>query len=84
MTEGADLERYLSEGRCQRAALLEDVGAKTRQPLDAEGQVDLEVLFEALLLLVGEDGVGQPLGVGRGQRVVGQRVENAVDADLRR
>ena len=54
-----------------RAALVEDVGAEAGQALDAEREVDLEVLLEPVLLVVGEDRVGELLGLGRRQRRLG-------------
>ena len=42
---------------------MKDVGAKPGQTLDAEREVELEVLFESLLLLVGQDRVGDLFGV---------------------
>ena len=66
------------------AALVEDVRAEAGQPLDAEGEVELEVLFEAMLLRVGENRVGELLRLRRRQRRHVQRRELAVDADLRR
>ena len=54
------------------AALVEDVGAEARQPLDAEREVELEVLLEAVLLRVGQHAVGELLGLG-GRRASGVR-----------
>src|SRR5436305_53213 len=45
---------------------------------------ELELFFEAMLLRVGQDRVGQLLGLGRRQRRHVERHELAVDPDLRR
>ncbi len=50
-----------------RAALVEDVRAEPRDAADAEREVELERLLEALLLRVGHDAVGELLGLGRRQ-----------------
>src|ERR1043166_9559561 len=75
--------RDLAVNRRDSAALVEDVRPEARQPLDAEGDVELEVLLEAVLLGVGEDGVGQLLRLRRSQRRHVERRQLAVDADLR-
>ena len=71
LLEAADLvgDRAVDGGH--RAALHEDVGAEARQPLDAEAEVQLEVLLEAVLLRVGQHAVGELLGLHRGQRRAG-------------
>ena len=66
------------------AALMEDVAAETRQALQAERKVELQVFFEAMLLRVGQHAVGQRLGVRRGQRRHVQRPQMAVNAHPRR
>src|SRR5205823_14234007 len=65
------------------AALIEDVRAETGQSFDAEGEVELERFFEAMLLRVGENGVGELLRLRRRHRRNVERNEFAVDADLR-
>ncbi len=70
LPEAEDLVGDPPEGAGHRAALHEDVGAEPRQTLDAERDVELEVLLETVLLGVGQDGVGQLLGVDRRQRRV--------------
>src|SRR5205085_12182844 len=65
-------------------ALIEDVRAEARQSFDAEGEVELERLFEAMLLRVGEDRVGELLRLRRRHRRNVERHELAVDTDLRR
>ena len=84
LLEVADLvgDRAVDGGH--RAALHEDVGAEARQALDAEAEVELEVLLEAVLLRVGQHAVGELLGLDRGQRRQVQRPQLAVDADLGR
>ena len=71
------------DGR-HRAALHEDVGAEAGQALDAEAEVQLQVLLEAMLLRVGEHAVGELLGLHRGQGRQVQRAQLAVHADLGR
>ena len=58
--------------RADRAALVEHVAAEARQALDAEREVELERLLEALLLRVGEHAVGELLRVG-GRQVRARR-----------
>ena len=41
---------------------------KRREPLDAEGEVELVLLLELVLLRVGEDRVAELLGLDRRQR----------------
>jgi hypothetical protein len=82
LLEAADLLRNQPVDRRDRPALVEHVAAEARQPLDAEREVELHVLFEALLLRVGEHAVGQLLRVGRRERGSGHRAEVPVDADL--
>ena len=67
-----------------RAALVEHVAAEARQPLDAEREVELQRLLEALLLRVGEHAVDELLGLGRRQLRQRQPLQLAVHADLRR
>ena len=66
LVERQDLERDLPDHHADHAALQEDVGAEARQALDAEGEVQLLVGLEALLLLVGQHAVGELQGVARG------------------
>ena len=82
--EAFDLKRNDAEDRGNGAALVEDVGAETRQTLQPERKVQLEILFKAVLLSIGHHRVGQLLGVGRTQRRHIQRLQVAVDPNLRR
>ena len=85
LAEGADLFRDQPVDRADRAALVEDVAAEAgADRLDAEREVELHRLFEALLLRVGEHAVDELLGVGRRQLRHLQPRQVAVDADLRR
>ena len=68
--------------RADGAALVEHVAAEPRQAADAEGEVQFLRLLEALFLRVGEDAVGQRLGLGRRQRCTRQPLEVAVHAHL--
>ena len=67
-----------------RAALVEDVAAEAREAADAEREVELQRFLEALLLRVGEHAVGEPLRLGRAESRQVERLQLAVDADLRR
>ena len=84
LVEGLDLERDQTENSRGRAALVEGVGAETGQSLQTEGEVKFEVLFEAMLLRVGHDAVGQLLGFGRRHLRQIERYQVAVNANLRR
>ena len=67
-----------------RAALAVDVAAEAGEPLDAEGQVELVLLLELLLLPLVQDAVGEALRVlGRQLLELGQRRQLAVQPDLR-
>src|SRR6478735_56415 len=66
------------------AALREHVAAEAAGALDAEREVELEGLLEALLLGVRAHAVDQLLGLGRRHRRQVQPLQLAVDADLRR
>jgi hypothetical protein len=63
---------------------VEHVAAEPADAGDAEGEVELEILFEPLLLRVGQDAVGERLGIGG--REVGplQPLEVSMHADLGR
>jgi hypothetical protein len=84
LVEGLDLVRNRAEGAGHVAALHEDVGAEARELLHAEREVELVRLLEAVLLRVGEHRVAELLGLGRRQRRHPQRMELAVDSELRR
>ena len=66
------------------AALVEHVAAEAREAADAEREVELQRLLEALLLRVGQHAVGQRLRLGRPERRQVERLQLAVHADLRR
>ena len=84
LLEAADLvgDRPVDGGH--RAPLHEDVGAEAGEALDAEAEVELQRLLEAVLLGVGEHAVGELLGLDRGEGRQVQGPELAVHADLRR
>ncbi len=85
LLEGFDLVGDGAEDRADRAALVEEVGAEARQPPHAEREVQLKRLLEAVLLRVGQDAVGERLGVGRAERAEAvERAELPVHSDLRR
>ena len=66
------------------AALVEDVRAEPGDAADAEREVELERLLEALLLRVGHDAVGQLLGLGRRQFRQLEPLQLSMHANLRR
>ncbi len=55
----AYLIRDESERSGQRASLHEDVSSEPTQPSDAEGEVQFLILFEAMLLNIGENAVAE-------------------------
>ena len=84
LLEAEDLVGNLPVDAADRAALHEVVGPEAGQALDAEREVELEVLLEAVLLGVGQNRVGELLGLGDRQRRVRERDELAVQAHHRR
>ena len=84
LLEAADTLRDQAIHGGDRAALIEHVAPEAREPLDAEREVELERLLEALFLRVGEDAVGELLGLGRCELGELQPIELAADAHLRR
>ncbi len=67
-----------------RAALIEKIASKTSQILQSEGKIQFQVFLEPMLLRVGQDAVGQGLGIRGGQGRHVQRPQFAVYADSRR
>ena len=63
LIEGLDRERNLPDDHRHAAALLEAVAAKAGQVLNAEGEIELVLGLEPLLLVLGEDRVRQLEGV---------------------
>jgi hypothetical protein len=59
LLERLDLEGDLPDGERHAAALPVGVAAEAREVLDAEGEVQLVLVLEALLLVLGEDRVGE-------------------------
>jgi len=55
LAEAEDFVGDLPEDGRDGAALQEDVTSEAREALDAEGEVQLEVFLEAVLLDIGED-----------------------------
>jgi len=84
LLEAADLFGNQPIDGADRPALVEHVAAKAREPLDAEGEVELQRLLEALLLRVGEHAVGEGLGVGRRHVGALETLQVPVHAHLRR
>ena len=72
LVEAADLLGDQPVDGGDRAALVEHVAAEARQAADAEREVELERLLEALLLRVGQHAVGQLLGLGRRRAAAGR------------
>ena len=64
LAEAEDLVGNLAVDGGGGAALIEDVGAEAGQPFDAEREVELQVLLEAMLLRIGERPL---LGAGEGK-----------------
>ena len=83
LLEAEDLVGDLPEDAGDRAALVEDVGAEAGEALDAEGEVELEVLLEPVLLVVGQDRVRELLGLRHRQRRIGKRDQLPVQPDHR-
>jgi len=84
LVEALDLLGDDAVNRRDGAALVEDVAAEARDAADAEREVELQRLLEPLLLQIGQDAVGQRLGAGCVERRQIQRLQVAMDADLRR
>ncbi len=84
LVEGLDLERNQAEDGRGGAALVEGVGAEAGQALQTEGEVQLEIFFEAVLLRIGHDAVGQLLGFGRRHLRQVERHQMPVHPNLRR
>ena len=83
LAEAEDLVGDLAEDGRDGAALQEAVAAEAREALDAEGEVELELFLEAVLLDVREDRVGELLRLGDGQRRVVERDQIPVHPDHR-
>jgi hypothetical protein len=81
--KGSHIEGNHADYEGNASALLEDVAAEPGEVLDAEGKVELVLLLETLLLVLGEDRVGELEGVlgceDVGHRAVG---DVAVHPDL--
>src|SRR6185312_3295109 len=78
----SDLEWNHTEDRSGRTALVEDVATKTRQALQAEREVEFQMLLEAMLLRVGQHAVSKLLGLGRLQGRHVQGLQMSVHAHL--
>ena len=84
LLEGLDLEGNRAEGAGHVAALHEDVAAEARELLDAEREIELVRLLEAVLLGVGQHRVAELLRLRRRERRHLERMQLAVDPELRR
>src|SRR5580704_6484009 len=81
--EALDFPRNGTEHSAHGSALVKDVAAETSKIFQAEGEVQLEVFLEAMLLRIGQHAICQRLGVGGSQRRHIQRTKTAVNADAR-
>src|SRR5215204_5038160 len=82
--EGADVERDLPNDHRDAAALLEAVAAEPRQVLNAEGEVELVLHLEALLLVLRQHRVRELQRVLRREHVFEPGVRDVtIDAKLR-
>jgi hypothetical protein len=84
LPEPEDLVRDLAIDTRDRAPLHEVVRAEARESFDAEREIEFQGLFEAVLLAVGQDRVGELLGLRYGHRRIGQGNEPSVQPDHRR
>ena len=80
----ADFFRNQSVDRADRAALVEHVAAEAGQAFDTKRKIELQRLFEALFLAVGQHAVDKLLGVRRRHFRHRQPFQVTVDPDLRR
>src|SRR5579864_2767436 len=71
------------EDGCNGAALMKDIAAEASQALQAEGEVELKVFLQPVLLDVGENAVGERLGISSGQGRHVERAQLTVHADAR-
>ena len=84
LLEGRNPPRNQTQRAGNLAPLHEDVGTKAGHILEAEREVDLEVLFELRFLLLGHDRVQELLGFVLLERRILHRFERPIDAYLRR
>ena len=82
--EAFDLFGNQPVDRAHRAALVEHVRAEARDASNPEREVELQRLFEPLLLRVGHDAVRELLRLGRCQIGQLQTPQLAVNTNLRR
>ena len=73
LLERLDVERDLPDHHRHAAALLEAVAAEAREVLDAEREVELVLRLEPLLLVLGQDRVGELQRVLRRQHDIDVR-----------
>jgi len=82
LADGLDLERDDAQGDGQGAPLVVDAAAEPSEARQAVGQVDVEVLFQPLLLELRHHLVRELLAVRGGQPgISGQGRQRPVDAD---
>ena len=79
-----DLEGNQTKDGRSRTPLVEYVGAETGQTFQSEREIQLQILFETMLLRIGHNAVGQLFGLGRRHLRQVQRHQVPVHADLRR
>ena len=75
--------RVLEEGPGHVAALDEDIRSEAGELLDAEGEIELALLLELVLLRIREHGVAELLRLGRREGRHAQWVELSIDPELR-
>ena len=84
LLEREERRRNLTENRAVALSFLEHRHTETRSVGVRKGEVGAAVLLDLLHLLVGRDLPHEIVGVLLGQRLVGERAQLAVDAELRR
>jgi len=66
--KGLDFKRDHPEHSGHGATLIEQVAPESRHILDPKREVELKILFKTVLLPVGQDAIGQLLGIRRTER----------------
>jgi hypothetical protein len=68
LLKGLDFKRDHPEYSGHGATLIEQIAPESRDILDPKGEVELKILFKTVFLGVGQDAVGQLLGIRRTER----------------
>src|SRR5260370_5056840 len=82
--EAFDFPRNRTEDGAYGSPLIENIAAEARQVFQTEGEVQLQVLFEAVFLRVRQNAISKRLGVRCRQRRHVERPEPPVNAHARR